>query len=1094
MAAPFPRTPARSLRCSVQRFLPRRKPGGGTINLGISKEAFHPSQISIDAASTVSVNTQSGPGGNINVNADTFINNGLLSANGGLGGAITINATDIMQTGTIVAQGTQGNGGTINVSFTDIFQSSATSLMSAASDTSMGGIIHIEGSDNASLIATGAFISDGAIAGGAIDLLAGNEVWLLGAFLSARGGSSGGLVRIGGDYVGTTGTRRPKTTEVDQNTLILADAMNNGDGGQITISGTNIFFAGQASAQGGPNGGSGGSITLFAPGSNAVAGNDAADKTGQATSTVQDFGTLEASGYGSGGTGGNITVLGDNVGIMSGALLDASGDAGGGYIKIGGDFHGAGTTPTALNTYVDANALIMANANTTGNGGNVVVWSDGNTWFEGNIMAEGGALSGNGGFVETSGHDYLDAGGYVDLLALNGQKGTYLLDPSTIEIYGAVTPAFNATDSSISLSSSLVMWLDASDTSKVTLTYESTGTTASGTSGTNTITVGSNSGLKVGERIQLGGSSDSYAASINDNNADGVYTITAISGTTVTLDANLGSTYSGSTLYGGFVSQLTDKSGNGNNATQATAADMPLWISNGQNAIGVAQFDGNVDFLSFPTTGFPSGNHALTFSAWVDYFGNGTSNVNVIAAYGNDAGGGNKSPTFSLGSSDKLDLDFGSGTGEAQTSTLTANTGYDVSTIYNGSNTTVYLNNALQATTTYSSANISITDNNGANTGAIGAFLSSFGGVGSGATKRYGTFDGYISDVTLYSTALSTNAQALIAQYESAKYGTALTGPGNATGESGLTGTEAQKAMASTQAGATTDGYSVFSDQYLARLSATSNIILEASGNITIDLQGDNMSLTAGRNLSITSTTGSITNNSSGTITTSQSASTGGNITFSAGTDIVLSGLTLNSNGGNIILDANTANGGGAISLTSSSAINSSGGAITLGGNETTPSNIVAGTGYAVGDASYAVGINLNASTINSGSGSIHHQRPGVWQWHEYCQCLRHLHQRARTVQATGSGNITLNGTGGGSGNGSSNIGVLVKNTSTVSVATGTITANGTGGTTTGGGNSGFAMSGQRHELCKGNELRGHHQYYRHPGQGSGCSCGSNNY
>ena len=35
---------------------------------------------------------------------------------------------------------------------------------------------------------------------------------------------------------------------------------------------------------------------------------------------------------------------------------------------------------------------------------------------------------------------------------LNGSKGTYLLDPSTIEIYGNVTPAFNATDSSISLS------------------------------------------------------------------------------------------------------------------------------------------------------------------------------------------------------------------------------------------------------------------------------------------------------------------------------------------------------------------------------------------------------------------------------------------------------------------------------------------------------------------------------------------------------------------------------------------------------------------------------------------------------------------
>ena len=65
-------------------------------------------------------------------------------------------------------------------------------------------------------------------------------------------------------------------------------------------------------------------------------------------------------------------------------------------------------------------------------------------------------------------------------------------------------------------------------------------TATAATSGHNTITVGSNSGLVVGERIQLRRQHDSYAASVNDNSADGIYTITNISGTTVTLDANLG--------------------------------------------------------------------------------------------------------------------------------------------------------------------------------------------------------------------------------------------------------------------------------------------------------------------------------------------------------------------------------------------------------------------------------------------------------------------------------------------------------------------------------------------------------------------------
>ena len=86
------------------------------------------------------------------------------------------------------------------------------------------------------------------------------------------------------------------------------------------------------------------------------------------------------------------------------AIIDASGDAGGGNIKIGGDFHGQGTTPTALNTYVDANALINANAITTGNGGNVAVWADDYTNFCGNIYCHAAAAqSGNGGYVETSG-------------------------------------------------------------------------------------------------------------------------------------------------------------------------------------------------------------------------------------------------------------------------------------------------------------------------------------------------------------------------------------------------------------------------------------------------------------------------------------------------------------------------------------------------------------------------------------------------------------------------------------------------------------------------------------------------------------------
>jgi filamentous hemagglutinin family protein len=730
----------------------------------------------------------------------------------------------------------------------------------------------------------------------------------------------------------------------------------------------------------------GGTIFIYGEGANAVPGNVAASKgikTG--SSTVAVSGYLDASGYGTGQTGGNISVLGDNVGILSGALLDVSGDQGGGNLKIGGDFHGAGTTPTALNVYVDPNSLIGASAITKGNGGNVAVWSDDKNWFYGNIFAEGGAESGNGGFVETSGHGQLDAGGNVDLSAPNGSKGTYLLDPATIEIYGNVTPAFNATDGSISLSSALQLWLDASDTSNVTLSYNTLGVTASGSSGSNTITTSSNiaSSLVVGERVQIGGSSDSFAASVNDNaSGSGIYTIAGISGTTVTLDANLGSTYSGATLYGGYVSQINDKSGQGNNATQATAGGQPLWISNAQNGLGVMQF--NNSQLNLSTLNL--GNNFTTFFAVTPnttttggIFDSAPNSPNVFRNFDDAINGTNGAGAWSLWNN---------------TPTVVAATSADVAIIVEpvvsftpGRNLAIYLDGTLGA----SSSN--------ASTSSIAWSSPHLGSINNGLIFYNGT----LSETIMYNSVLSTNAQALINQYQSAKWGIALTGPGNATGESGLTGAEAQAAMASTQLGATTDGYSVFSDQYLVRLSQTSNIQLAASGNVNIDLQGDNMALAAGRNLSITSTTGSITNNSSGTITTSQSAGSGGNITFKAGTDIALSGLTLNSNGGNIILNSNTANGGGAISITNGG-INSGSGNITLGGGANPLIDA------AVGDAAYNAGINISGS-MNAGGGNIIlngtaiNSNPGNTN-------LANGVDLYASVQTNGAGTITVTGSG----------------------------------------------------------------------------------
>lgn len=154
---------------------------------------------------------------------------------------------------------------------------------------------------------------------------------------------------------------------------------------------------------------------------------------------VQVEGVLDASNDVGGPVrdGGAIDIRGESV-FVDGALLDASGRRGGGTIHVGGDVQGAlaegSSERNSQLTYVSDDSTLRADALVSGDGGEVVVWSDGAAVIDGAISARGGERSGDGGFVETSGKQWLAVAGAPDVTAPNGNGGEWLLDPANIDI------------------------------------------------------------------------------------------------------------------------------------------------------------------------------------------------------------------------------------------------------------------------------------------------------------------------------------------------------------------------------------------------------------------------------------------------------------------------------------------------------------------------------------------------------------------------------------------------------------------------------------------------------------------------------------
>ena len=151
---------------------------------------------------------------------------------------------------------------------------------------------------------------------------------------------------------------------------------------------------------------------------------------------VNQEGVIEARGIEN--REGRIVLTAEDGAVRVNGLVDASSEEEGiaaGTILIGGDYQGKNSeVKNASSVYIDEEASIKADALVEGDGGRVIVWSDGTTECHGDISAQAFGETGDGGFVEVSGKEHLLIDGLVDLRSVNGDFGTLLLDPGSVSI------------------------------------------------------------------------------------------------------------------------------------------------------------------------------------------------------------------------------------------------------------------------------------------------------------------------------------------------------------------------------------------------------------------------------------------------------------------------------------------------------------------------------------------------------------------------------------------------------------------------------------------------------------------------------------
>ena len=300
------------------------------------------------------------------------------------------------------------SGGAVGVFAGTLSHSGAIQAQSLARD--QGGQLVLKALGNVTLGAGSRTLADGQVRGGAVAISsgAGNLSIERDALVSASG-AQGGSVLV-------------QATKIAQDGVLRADGLGN-LGGLVTVQAESRLVqtaSALVSARGVSQGGDIHMSVGIVP---------------QSAGHVFTSGSVDASA--TSGVGGTVTITGNEL-VFAAASVAASGDAGGGLVRIGGGRGGLDTgVDNAQNVVVTAASRFEANARLAGNGGTVVTWADGRNQFAGNVEARGGANSGNGGFIEVSGKQETQFGGIPNASAPHGTPGTFLLDPKYILIQAA---------------------------------------------------------------------------------------------------------------------------------------------------------------------------------------------------------------------------------------------------------------------------------------------------------------------------------------------------------------------------------------------------------------------------------------------------------------------------------------------------------------------------------------------------------------------------------------------------------------------------------------------------------------------------------